>query len=268
MAILRRLARGMQEIGNKIIAMNAVFLSETEVIRVTNRQYVPIKREDLRGNFDLEVDIATAEEDNAKSENLAFLFQTLGNSFDDKQVVLRVLAEWADLKRLPALAEYFRTWKPDPQQVEMQQKMQQLQLENLALQNEKLKSEVVENQANAQKLGADAQTKAVDAQTKAITARATLPDQIQKIKADTALTGAQASKATLEAQAIALENQLNADGTNHFRELQKMEAQARGNQDLEILKAIGKPLKKDDVRPNIDAMIGFNVLSGKAKGFI
>ena len=47
-----------------------------------------------------------------------------------------------------------------------------------------------------------------------------------------------------------------------------MEAQARGNQDLEILKAIGKPLKKDDVRPNIDAMIGFNVLSGKAKGFI
>ena len=141
MAILRRLARGMQEIGNKIIAMNAVFLSETEVIRVTNRQYVPIKREDLRGNFDLEVDIATAEEDNAKSENLAFLFQTLGNSFDDKQVVLRVLAEWADLKRLPALAEYFRTWKPDPQQVEMQQKMQQLQLENLALQNEKLKSE-------------------------------------------------------------------------------------------------------------------------------
>ena len=268
MAILRRLARGMQEIGNKIIAMNAVFLSETEVIRVTNRQYVPIKREDLRGNFDLEVDIATAEEDNAKSENLSFLFQTLGNSFDDKQVVLRVLAEWADLKRLPALAEYFRTWKPDPQQVEMQQKMQQIQLEKLALHNEKLKSEVVENQANAQKLGADAQTKAVDAQTKAITARATLPDQIQKIKADTALTGAQASKATLEAQAIALENQLNADGTNHFRELQKMEAQARGNQDLEILKAIGKPLKKDDVRPNIDAMIGFNVLSGKAKGFI
>ena len=36
MAILRRLAKGIQEIGNKIIAMNAVFLSEEETIRVNS----------------------------------------------------------------------------------------------------------------------------------------------------------------------------------------------------------------------------------------
>ena len=40
MAILRRLAKGMTEIGNKIIAMNAVFLSEKEVIRVTNKEFI------------------------------------------------------------------------------------------------------------------------------------------------------------------------------------------------------------------------------------
>jgi hypothetical protein len=265
MAILRRLARGMQEIGNKIIAMNAVFLSETEVVRVTNRQYVPIKREDLRGNFDLEVDIATAEEDNAKSENLAFLFQTLGNSLDDKQVLMRVLAEWADLKRLPALAEYFRTWQPDPQQVQMQQQMQQLQMQNLELQNQKLQSEIVENQANAEKLGADAQTKAIDAQTKAITARATLPDQVEKIKADTELTKAQAGKAAIEAQYMAADAQMDIDGTKHLRELQKMQAQARGNQDLEIVKAMAKPRKPEETKPDFDAMYGFNIMTDELK---
>jgi hypothetical protein len=50
MAILRRLAQGMVEIGNKIIAMNAVFLSEEEVVRVTNQEFVKVKREDLKGN--------------------------------------------------------------------------------------------------------------------------------------------------------------------------------------------------------------------------
>ena len=264
MAILRRLARGMQEIGNKIIAMNAVFLSDTEIVRVTNRQYVPVKREDLRGNFDLEVDIATAEEDNAKSENLAFLLQTIGNSVD-QQITMMILAEIADLKRMPQLAEKLRTQQPDPQQVQMQQQFQQLQLQNLALQNQKLQSEIMENQANAQKLGADAQTKAIDAQTKAISAQTTLPYQIQKTIADADLTKAQANKANLEAQALALNTQMEVDGTKHLRDLQKMQAQARGNQDLEIVKALGKPRKFDETKPDIDAMFGFNVMTDQLK---
>ena len=264
MAILRRLAKGIQEIGNKIIAMNAVFLSEEEVVRVTNRQYVTVKREDLRGNFDLEVDIATAEEDNAKSETLAFLLQTIGNTMD-QSITLQVLAEILELKRLPALAEKLRTWKPDPEQVKYQQMMQQLQLQNLQLQNQKLQSEIVENQANAQKLGADAQTKAIDAQTKAVEAQVTLPDQLRKIKADADLTHAQANKTNLEAQAIALQTQMDVDGTNHLRELQKMQAQARGNQDLEIIKTLGKPLKEGEQKPDIDAMFGFNIMTDALK---
>ena len=264
MAILRRLAKGIMEIGNKIIAMNAVFLSEEEVVRVTNRRYVTVKREDLRGNFDLEVDIATAEEDNAKSETLAFLLQTIGNTMD-QSITLQVLAEILELKRLPALAEKLRTWKPDPEQVKYQQMMQQLQLQNLQLQNQKLQSEIVENQANAQKLGADAQTKAIDAQTKAVEAQVTLPDQLRKIKADADLTHAQANKTNLEAQAIALQTQMDVDGTNHLRELQKMQAQARGNQDLEIIKTLGKPLKEGEKKPDIDAMFGFNIMTDALK---
>lgn len=264
MAILRRLAKGIQEIGNKIIAMNAVFLSDEEVVRVTNRQMVTIRREDLRGNFDLEVDIATAEEDNAKSENLAFLLQTIGNTMD-QSISMMILAEIADLKRMPALAEKLRTWQPDPQQVQYQQQLQQLQLQNLQLQNQKLQSEIMENQANAQKLGADAQSKAVDAQTKAIEAQTTLPDQIMKIKAEAGLKHAQMNKTNLEAQALALDTQMEVDGTKHLRELQKMQAQARGNQDLEIIKTLGKPRKFGEVSPDIDAMVGFNLMTDQLK---
>ena len=264
MAILRRLAKGMQEIGHKIIAMNAVFLSDEEVIRVTNKEFVSIKREDLRGDFDLEVDISTAEEDNAKSENLAFLLQTIGNNMD-QQISMMVLAEICDLKRMPELAERLRTWQPDPEQVQFQKMMQQLQLQNLQLQNQKLQSEIIENQANAQKLGADAQSKGIDAQTKAIEARATLPSQIQKVKADADLAVAQAHKTNLEAQAIALDTQMEVDGTKHLRDLHKMQAQARGNQDLEIVKSLGKPLKEGEKRPNVDAMFGFNILTDQLK---
>ena len=264
MAILRRLAKGIQEIGDKIIAMNAVFLSESEVIRVTNKEFVSIKREDLKGNFDLDVDIATAEEDNAKSENLAFLLQTIGNTVD-QSISMMILSEIADLKRMPQLAERLRTWQPDPQQQQFQQMMQQLQLQNMQLQNQKLQSEIMENQANAQKLGADAQGKSVDAQAKMVEAQMTLPDQVEKIKAEAALKRAQWSKDQLEAQALALDTQMEVDGTKHRRDVEKMQAQARGNQDLEIMKALGKPQKEGEGSPDIEAMVGFSLTADKLK---
>src|SRR5690606_39118291 len=80
MAILRRLASGLVQVGKKICAMNAIFLSETEVVRVTNEQFVEVRREDLAGNFDLKVDISTAEVDNNKAQDLAFMLQTMGNN--------------------------------------------------------------------------------------------------------------------------------------------------------------------------------------------
>ena len=85
MAILRRLAAGLVLVGKKIIAMNAVFLSEKEVVRVTNEEFIEIHRDDLQsvaGEFDLEVDIATAEVDEKKSQDLGFMLQTMGNTMD------------------------------------------------------------------------------------------------------------------------------------------------------------------------------------------
>ena len=159
MAILRRLAKGITEVGKKIIAMNQVFLSEEEVVRISNRQFVSIKREDLAGNYDLEVDISTAEVDDAKSQDLGFMLQTVGPNADP-QVMMRILAEIADLKRMPALAEELRTWSPQPSPQE--EAMMELELEIKRAELAKIQSEVELNQARARREMADAGQQEVD----------------------------------------------------------------------------------------------------------
>lgn len=144
MAILRRLAKGMADIGTKICAMNAVFLSEKEVVRITNEQYVEINREDLKGNFDIEVDINTAEIDNQKSQDLSFMVQTLGNTVD-QTITLSLVAKIAELKRMPDLAHELRTWRPQPDPMEEQ--LKQLAIQKAQLENEELKSKIALNNA-------------------------------------------------------------------------------------------------------------------------
>ena len=215
MAILRRFAKGFTEIGSKIISMNSVFLTEAEVVRVTNEEYVTIKRDDLIGNFDLEVDISTAEVDNQKSQDLGFMLQTLGPNMDPK-VSMMILSEIARLKRMPDLAHTLATWQPQPDP--FQQQMQELELQ-------KLQAEVAEIQA-----------KTMEAQ-------------------------ARARKASAEADAVDLDYVEQETGTKHARDVEKIRAQATGNQDLEVTKALTKPLKEGERRGNIDAALGFNLIS-------
>jgi hypothetical protein len=139
MNILRRMAKGMQDIGRKIMAMNAVFLSEEEVVRVTNREFVKVRREDLKGNFDLIVDINTAEVDEAKAQDLGFMLQTMGPNMDP-MMVNKILAQIADLKRMPALAEEIRNYKPQPDPIA--EEMRKLELRKMQAEVEKLESEV------------------------------------------------------------------------------------------------------------------------------
>lgn len=217
MSILRRLAKGMIKIGEKICAMNAEFLSEEEVIRVTNRQYVTIKREDLKGNFDLKVDISTAEVDNAKAQDLGFMLQTLGPNMDSG-ITMMILAEIAELKRMPVLAERLRTYQPQPDPLAVEQ--QQLEIEKLKAEIAKLQSETIKNQAMAGKTEAEAQGKAID-------------------------------------------NVLTETGVKHTQEMEKQQAQSRGNQNLEIIKGLLKPRKEGETAPDIDAAIGYNAISDK-----
>lgn len=207
-AILRRLAYGVSEIGNKIIAMNAVFLSEEEVIRVTNKQFITIKREDIKGNFDLKVDINTAEVDQAKAQDLGFMLQTLGPNMDP-MITMKILAEIADLKRMPTLAEELRNYQPQPDPIE--EAKRQLEVEE-----EKAKINFINQRAN-------------------------------KLIADT-------NKVNVETNQI-------ASGAQQSFELAKQAAQARANQNLEITKALVKNRKPDEIQGDIDAGIGYNVMT-------
>lgn len=214
MAILRRLAQGIVDIGRKIIAMNQVFLSEEETIRVTNTQFVKVRREDLQGEFDLKVEISTAEIDNMQAQDLAFMLQTMGNNMDFGITKL-ILVKIAKLKRMPDLAHAIEQFTPQPDPL-VQAKME--------LEVEKLREEV------------------------------------QKLRAEAKLKGAQTEKTMAEADQIDLDKTEQETGTKHERDLEQMRAQATGNQDLEVTKALLKPVKNADgseSRPNIEAAIGF-----------
>lgn len=152
MAILRRLAKGMTEIGVKFISMNGAFLSEKETVRITNDQFVQISREELKGDFDLEVDISTAEVDNAQAQDLAFMLQTMGPQMDPSISVNIVMAEIARLKRMPDLSKQLQNYKPQPDP--MAEQMKQLQVEELKMKIAVLQSQKDLNEGRAQEAGA------------------------------------------------------------------------------------------------------------------
>lgn len=247
MSILRRLAKGICQIGEKIIAMNGEFLSDQEVIRVTNKQYTTVNREDLKGNFDLEVDIATAEVDNEKAQDLGFMLQTLGPNMDPG-ITMLILSEIADLKRMPSLAEKLRNYQPQPDP--MQEQAKQLELQKLQMEVAKLQAEVQKIQAEAGLQGAKAEIEAANAQTNAYK----LQSDIEKSAADADLVRAKADNERLKFV-------LESNGTAHAQEMEKMRAQAQGNQNLEVTKALLKSRKPEETKPDIESAIGFNTIS-------
>jgi hypothetical protein len=216
MSILRRLTQGMEEIATKILVLNSIFLSEQEVIRISNEEFVTVNREDLAGQFDLEIDIATAEIDNIRAQDLAFLLQTIGPNAAP-EIVMMMLSEIAALKRMPELARKLKDYKPPPPDPLVVAKAQ-AEVAKMEAETEKLRSEAAKNIADAQK------------------------------------------KQT-ESDLNSLEFVQEESGVNHERGMEKQRAQSRGNQQLEITKALVKGRKSDEIGPDIEAAVGFNAIS-------
>ena len=229
MDILRRLAEGVEVVGRKILAMNQEFLAEEEVIRVTNKKFVTVRRDDLAGEFDLEVDISTPEVDEAKSQDLNFMLQTNGNNMDHKMRAM-ILSEIARLKRMPKLAKEILEYEPQPDPMQVQ--LAQLELQNKYLENQKLQMEIAEIQSR-------------------------MPETQSK----TLLNQAKARELGSNADLKDLEFVEQESGTKHARELQKQGAQGRANQNLEVTKALLSPRKEGEKGGNIEAAIGFNGLT-------
>jgi len=198
LGILRRLAEGMTEIGRKIIAMNAVFLEEEEVIRITNEEFVTISRDDLAGHFDLRLTISTAEEDNQRAQDIGFQLQTMGQSLPFEMTQL-LLAEQARLKKMPELAKKIEEYQPQPDPLEQQ--LKQLEIAKLQAEIMALQGKAQEHQANAQLDMAKAENLSSDTDLKNL-------DFVEQ-----------------------------ESGVKQERELQKQKAQAMGNIELEKTKA-------------------------------
>ena len=203
LAILRRLANGMIKVARKFISMNAVWLSEQEVVRITEEEFVEIRRDDLAGNFDLRLNITTAEDDNAKAQELAFMLQTMGNNMDPAMSRM-ILADIARLRKMPDLAKQIEEYQPQPDPI--QQRMQELELA-------KLEAEVMELQAKAMKLQADAQLAGAKVGTE----------------------GAKATNLQSDSDLKNLDFVEQESGVKQERDLQKQGAQARAQLALKVV---------------------------------
>jgi hypothetical protein len=202
LGILRRLAKGIVDIGRKVIAMNGDFLSDEEVIRVTNEEFITVKRDDLEGRIDLKLTISTAETDNAKAEELSFMLQTMGNTMPPEMSYM-VLEDIARLRKMPDLAKKISDFEPEPDPVA--QEMQRLEMEKLKAEIELLQSQAIENLAGAE--ADEAKGRNLDAQSD---------------KTD-------------------LDFVEQESGTTQARDLQSGQAQAEGNMKLEAVKAALNP---------------------------
>jgi len=169
MNIVRNVAENLiKPLIRKWMSYNSEFLEDEEVVRVTNEQFVPIRRDDLDGKIDLDITISTAEDNAAKSQELSFLLQTLGPN-EDPVIRRTIMADIMELMRMPEQAKRIRDYKPPQDPV--QEQLKQLELQRLMLENEKLKADIADKTARAQENTIDAELKRNKAAVEAAKAR-------------------------------------------------------------------------------------------------
>lgn len=198
LGILRRIAEGMKKVGRKFIAMNQEFLSEEEVVRITESDFVTVKRDDLAGRFDLRLSISTAEADEQKAKELSFMLQTTGQTFGlDFSKIL--LSEIADLRKMPVLSKKIKDFEPKPDpSVEMDK---QLELALKHAEVDKIKAET------------------------------------QKILAEAQLAGYKANNTQADTDKKNLEYVNEESGITHARDLDKLDQQANAQAQTKVVEA-------------------------------
>ena len=168
--LVRNIAENLvKPLMRKWMVYNSEFLEEEEVVRVTNEEYVPVRRDDLEGKVDIDITISTYEEANARSQELGFMLQTLGNSIPFELTQL-ILSEIVKLGRMPELEKALREYKPQPDPI--QEQIKQLEIQKLQLENSKLMAEIQDLSARAGENEVDMKLKEYKAQVEAAKARA------------------------------------------------------------------------------------------------
>lgn len=216
LGILRRLSNGVVNIGRKFISMNAEFLSEEEVVRISNEEFIKVRRDDLAGNFDMKLSISTAEEDDNKAKELSFMFQTIGPNGDPGMTKL-ILGDIARLRKMPDLAKRIEAYEPQPDPIA--QKKAELEIALL-----------------------EAQIQAENAKTQERLATASLNG------AKVGTEGAKAGNISSDTDQKNLDFVEQESGVKQERDLQKSGEQARSQANLKLL---DREFKKEDDRVDL-----------------
>ncbi len=134
----------------KWLSMINEFMEPEEVERITGKPYVKPDPYDMGGFVDIRLEVATAETDMKKAQDINFMLQTNGPSLDfDMRKMLMV--EQAELQKMPGLAAKLEALQPPPPDP-LEQQMKMLEIE-------KLKAEIAERQSRAEENKVDMRLK-------------------------------------------------------------------------------------------------------------
>lgn len=169
MLIVRNIAENLiKPLMRKWLSYNSVFLEEEEVVRVTNEEYVPIRRDDLTGSIDIDITVSTAEDNAAKIQELSFLLQTIGPA-EEPTVRRLLMSEILELMRMPEKAKMLREYQPEPDPKEVEAR--DLELERLRKENLLLDAKIASVQAGIREGLYDQSLKEAKTQVEAAKAR-------------------------------------------------------------------------------------------------
>jgi hypothetical protein len=129
----------------KWMAYNSEWLQEEEIIRITNEEHVPIRRDDLAGQIDIDIEVSTAEDNAAKSQELSFLLQTNGPN-EDPGVRQILMAQVMRLHKMPDVAKKIEQFQPEPDP--FTERMKELEMKLKEVEIMERESRAVENQAD------------------------------------------------------------------------------------------------------------------------
>ncbi len=178
--IVRNIAENLiKPLMRKWTAYNSEFLQPQEIIRITNDEFVEIKRDDLQGSIDIQIEVSTSEDNSAKGQELSFLLQTLGQNMDDGMRQL-LMGQIAKLHRMPDLAKSLEEYKPKPDPYI--EEMKKWELEKLKAEVFERRSRSVENETDVR--AKNAQANLNEAKTAEIQSNTDLKDLDFTRKAD------------------------------------------------------------------------------------
>lgn len=205
----------------KWLAYSAEFMEESEIVRVTNDQFVEIRRDDLLGNVDLDIQVSTAEDNASKAQELAFMLQTLGQAMDAPMRNM-IMAEIARLHDMPMLEKQLREYQPQPDPAAEQAK--QLEIERISLENEKLRADIADKYARSRENNIDSLLKMNKAKVEEMKAR----------------------KLGSEADKLDLDFLTQESGVNHERDMEKKDFDRLAKLDEQAMKAMMTPKSKGE----------------------